>query len=123
MFRGALLRRIPIGGSEKRPEPQEEEEKEERARDEASQKQEAEKIDSKNKNSSEKEPEKGYMDSHGKPRQPKETQENKACALRYEHETETWHCAKRDKKYPKQNAGSAKSQANEHTKVERAYKK
>ena len=59
---------------------------------------------------------KGYMNAHGKPRQPKETLENKAGTLRYEHETETWHCTKRDKKYPKQNARSAKSHANEHKK-------
>ena len=60
----------------------------------------------------------GYMDSHGKPRQPKQTQENKAGTLRYEQEKETWRCVKRDKKYSKQNARSAKSHANEHTKAE-----
>ena len=58
------------------------------------------------------------MNSHGKPRQPKETQGGKAGTLRYEQATETWHCAKCDKKYPKQNARSAKSHANEHTKAE-----
>ena len=61
---------------------------------------------------------KGYMNSHGRPRQPRKTQENKAGTLRYEQETETWHCAKCAKQYSKQNARSAKSHAVEHMKKE-----
>merc|ERR1712112_755639 len=59
---------------------------------------------------------KGYMDSHGRPRQPRQTQENKAGTLRYEYETETWHCEKCGKQYSEQNARSAKSHATEHMK-------
>ena len=36
----------------------------------------------------------GYMNSHGKPRQPKETQMNQAKTLLYDKETETWQCLK-----------------------------
>ena len=35
---------------------------------------------------------------------------------KYEHETETWHCAKCDKSYTSQNARSARAHAEEHTK-------
>ena len=42
----------------------------------------------------------GYMMTSGKPRQPRKTQENKTGTLRYEHETETWHCAKCSKNTP-----------------------
>ena len=65
----------------------------------------------------------GYMASLGKPRQPKTTQENKTGTLRYEHETETWHCAKCDKSYTNQNARSARAQAAEHTKTEKSNEK
>ena len=66
---------------------------------------------------------KGYMDSQGKPRQPRQTRDNKAGTLRYEQETETWHCKKCDKQYSKQNARSAKNHANAHTKQEAKQKK
>ena len=49
------------------------------------------------------------MSSLGKPRQPKETQENKDGTLRYEHETNTWQCTRCDKNYSIQNARSARS--------------
>ena len=42
------------------------------------------------------------------PRQPKQTQENKAGTLRFEQETETWHCKKCAKQYSERNARSTK---------------
>ena len=62
----------------------------------------------------------GYTTSLGEPRQPKATQENKTGTLRYEQETETWHCAKCDKSYTSQNARSARTHAEEHTKTEKS---
>ena len=62
---------------------------------------------------------KGYMAAKGKPRKPRKTQENKAKTLRYEQETETWHCTKCPKTYSKHNAISAKSHAAVHTKEEK----
>ena len=59
------------------------------------------------------------MTAKWKPRQPRKTQENKATTLRYEHGTETWHCAKCPEKYSKHNAVSAKSHAEAHTKEEK----
>jgi len=60
----------------------------------------------------------GYMNSHGKPRQPKETQMNQAMTLLYDKETKTWQCLKCEKKYMKQNARSARSHATAHKKKE-----
>ena len=62
------------------------------------------------------------MTTSGKPRQPRKTQENKAGTLRYEHETETWHCAKCSKVYSKHNAVSAKSHVAAHTKADKRKK-
>ena len=62
---------------------------------------------------------KGYMAAKGKPRQPRKTQDNKMKTLRYEQETETWHCTKCPKKYSKRNAVSTKSHASAHTKEEK----
>ena len=61
----------------------------------------------------------GYMTSIGKPRQPKTTRENKKGTLRYEQETETWHCTKCDKSYTNHDATSARSHAAEHTKADK----
>ena len=61
----------------------------------------------------------GYMTSLGGQRQPKTTQGNKKGTLRYEQETETWHCAKCDKSYTNHNAKSARRHAAEHTKAEK----
>ena len=60
----------------------------------------------------------GYMNSYGKPRQPKATQMNQARTLLYDKTTETWQCLKCEKKYPKQNARSARSHAIAHKKKE-----
>ena len=60
----------------------------------------------------------GYMNSYGKPRQPKETQMNQEKTLLYDKITETWQCLKCEKKYPKQNARSAKGHAIAHKKKE-----
>ena len=62
---------------------------------------------------------KGYMAAKGKPTQPRKTQDNKAGTLRYEQETETWHCTKCPKTYSKHNAVRAKSHAAAHTKEEK----
>ena len=59
------------------------------------------------------------MTAEGKPRRPGKTKENKTGTLRYEQETETWHCGKRPKEYSKRNAVSAKSHAAAHTKEEK----
>ena len=63
------------------------------------------------------------MTTSGKPRQPRKTQENKTGTLRYEHETETWHCAKCPKVYSKHNAVSAKSHVAAHTKADKRKEK
>ena len=63
------------------------------------------------------------MTTSGKPRQPRKTQENKAGTLRYEHETETWHCTKCPKIYSKHNAASAKIHVTAHTKADRKKRK
>ena len=60
----------------------------------------------------------GYMNSSGKPRQPKETQMNQAKTLLYDKETETWKYLKYEKKYTKQNARRARSHATAHKKKE-----
>ena len=59
------------------------------------------------------------MSSRGKPRQPRTTQENKDGTLRYEHETNTWQCARCGKNYSGQNARSAQSHAAAHTRAEK----
>ena len=64
----------------------------------------------------------GYMNSHGKPRQPKETQMDQARTLLFDKITETWQCLKCEKKYTKkmQEVHEAMQQ---HTKRKRAKKK
>ena len=106
----------------RREERSEEDEEEEEKEDEGTQRKRAQTTKQGKDKANEMEITKGYMHSHGKPRQPKETQQNKAGTLRYEQTTETWHCTKCDKKYSKQNARSAKSHANGHTRAEAKQK-